>query len=45
MTSNIIGATTMDQLQENIDSVDLVLSEEMTNAIENIHLGNPNPCV
>tara|TARA_Y100000996_G_scaffold330691_1_gene266903 strand:- start:1290 stop:2342 length:1053 start_codon:yes stop_codon:yes gene_type:complete len=45
VTSNIIGATTMDQLKENIDSIEIVMSEEMLREIEDIHLSNPNPCV
>ena len=45
VTSNIIGATSMDQLKENIDSIDLILSEDMISEIEDIHLANPNPCV
>ena len=45
VTSNIIGATTMEQLKENIDSVDITLTKEMLNDIENIHLSDPNPCV
>ena len=45
VTSNIIGATTMSQLKENIDSIDLTLSDEILNEIENIHLSDPNPCV
>jgi len=45
VTSNIIGATSLSQLKENIDSVDLKLSEEMLLEIEEIHLSNPNPCV
>ena len=45
VTSNIIGATSMNQLKENIDSVDITLSKEMINEIENIHLSDPNPCV
>ncbi|MDC0060478.1 aldo/keto reductase [Pelagibacteraceae bacterium] len=45
VTSNIIGATTMDQLKQNIDSIDLKLSKEILNEIEDIHLSNPNPCV
>jgi len=45
VTSNIIGATSMGQLKENIDSIDIDLSDEMLNDIENIHLSNPNPCV
>ncbi len=45
VTSNIIGATTMKQLKENIDSIDITLSNEILNEIENIHLSDPNPCV
>jgi len=45
LTSNIIGATSMDQLKENIDSIDIELSDEIISEIENIHLSNPNPCV
>ena len=45
VTSNIIGATSMEQLKENIDSIDIHLSDEMLKDIENIHLSNPNPCV
>ena len=45
VTSNIIGATTMDQLKQNIDSIDLKLSEEILKEIEDVHLSNPNPCV
>ena len=45
VTSNIIGATTMNQLKENIDSIDIKLTEEMHSDIANVHLTNPNPCV
>ena len=45
VTSNIIGATSMKQLKENIDSIDLTLSKEILEEIENIHLSDPNPCV
>ena len=45
VTSNIIGATNMNQLKEDIDSIDLVLTKEMLEEIENIHLSDPNPCV
>ena len=45
VTSNIIGATSMAQLKENIDSIDLNLSEEILKEIEDIHLSDPNPCV
>ncbi len=44
VTSNIIGATTMDQLKENIESVEIELSEEIIKEIENIHLQDPYPC-
>lgn len=43
LTSNIIGATTMDQLRENIGSIDVELSEEVVRAIEQIHDRIPNP--
>ena len=45
VTSNIIGATNMKQLKEDIDSIDLTLSKEILEEIENIHLSDPNPCV
>jgi len=45
VTSNIIGATTMNQLKENIDSIDITLSKEILKEIEEIHLSDPNPCV
>ncbi|PIE37018.1 MAG: NADP(H)-dependent aldo-keto reductase [Gammaproteobacteria bacterium] len=37
MTSNIIGATSLAQLESNIASADLVLSEEVLEGIEAIH--------
>ena len=43
VTSNIIGATTMDQLKENIQSVNIVLTDEMMDKINLIHNNNPNP--
>jgi len=35
----------MDQLKENIDSIDISLSKEILQEIEDIHLSDPNPCV
>ena len=43
VTSNIIGATTMDQLKENIDSIKVELTEEIMEKINLIHNNNPNP--
>ena len=43
VTSNIIGATTMDQLKENIESIEIELSEEVMDKINVIHNNNPNP--
>jgi aryl-alcohol dehydrogenase-like predicted oxidoreductase len=43
MTSNIIGATTMEQLKENIGSADVDLSDEIIDKINLIHSNNPNP--
>ena len=45
VTSNIIGATSMQQLKENIDSIDIKLSNDVLKEIEDIHLSDPNPCV
>lgn len=41
--SNIIGATQMHQLKENIDSVHLELSEDVMAAINEVHAEIPNP--
>jgi aryl-alcohol dehydrogenase-like predicted oxidoreductase len=43
VTSNIIGATTMDQLKENIATHKVKLSKEVLKAIEDIHEDIPNP--
>ncbi len=43
LTSNIIGATSMKQLKENIASIDVKLSEEVLEAIDTIHNEIPNP--
>jgi aryl-alcohol dehydrogenase-like predicted oxidoreductase len=43
VVSNIIGATTMDQLKMDIDSLDVVLSKELLKGIEAIQQAIPNP--
>jgi aryl-alcohol dehydrogenase-like predicted oxidoreductase len=43
VTSSIIGATTVEQLEMDLASVDLDLSEEIVKEIEAIHAGQPNP--
>lgn len=43
VTSNIIGATSMEQLKENIDTHDLKLSDAVLDGIEAIHVSQPNP--
>jgi aryl-alcohol dehydrogenase-like predicted oxidoreductase len=43
VTSNIIGATTMEQLKENIDSIDVNLTETMLDEINQVHASQPNP--
>lgn len=43
LTSNIIGATTLEQLDSNIASESLTLSEEVVDAIEEVHQRLPNP--
>jgi len=45
VTSNIIGATSIKHLEENINSIEITLTKEMLNDIEDIHLSDPNPCV
>ncbi|MFY9975651.1 MAG: NADP(H)-dependent aldo-keto reductase [Chromatiaceae bacterium] len=42
-TSNIIGATTLEQLESNLESVELRLSDEVIAQIEAIHQAQPNP--
>ena len=43
LTSNIIGATTMDQLKENIGSIQVQLSDELLKEIDQIQNLQPNP--
>jgi aryl-alcohol dehydrogenase-like predicted oxidoreductase len=43
VTSNIIGATTLEQLECNLESLTLRLSEEVLAGIEAIHTSQPNP--
>ena len=43
VTSNIIGATTMEQLKENIGSINVELNDEIIEKINLIHNNNPNP--
>ena len=44
MTSVIIGATTMDQLKTNIESVNINLTDEVVAEINKIQKIYPNPC-
>ncbi|MEM8844154.1 MAG: NADP(H)-dependent aldo-keto reductase [Pseudomonadota bacterium] len=43
MGSNIIGATSLEQLKENLESINLVLHEEIIQSINDIHQQHPNP--
>lgn len=43
IASNIIGATNLDQLKVNIDSVDLELSQDVLDKIDEVHNQSPNP--
>jgi|TARA_Y100000817_G_scaffold271614_1_gene230331 aryl-alcohol dehydrogenase-like predicted oxidoreductase len=43
VTSNIIGATTMSQLKENVESINISLTEEVINEINLVHEKIPNP--
>jgi aryl-alcohol dehydrogenase-like predicted oxidoreductase len=44
VTSNIIGATTMEQLKLAVGSIEVKLDDENLKAIEEIHRNNPNLC-
>ena len=44
VTSVIIGATTMDQLKTNIESVNINLPNNVINEINEIQNIYPNPC-
>lgn len=44
VTSNIIGATSLEQLAENIASADITLSDDTLAAINAIHAEISNPC-
>jgi len=44
VTSVIIGATTMEQLKTNIESVNINLTEEIINEINEVQKIYPNPC-
>lgn len=43
VTSNIIGATSMEQLRENIGSLNIKLSVQVIKEIEEVHRDIPNP--
>ena len=43
LTSNIIGATNMEQLKSNINSIEIHLPDEALEEIETIHTRYPNP--
>lgn len=43
LTSNIIGATDLNQLKENLSSAQLSLSQECLQAVESVHIKFPNP--
>lgn len=45
VTSSIVGATSVKNLEDNIRSIDVNLSNEMLKEIEEVHLSDPNPCV
>ena len=44
ITSTIIGATTMEQLKTNIESVNVVINKEVIKEINDVHLIHSNPC-
>lgn len=44
VTSTLIGATTMDQLETDLTSVDVRLSDAVIQAIDAVHRAHANPC-
>lgn len=44
VTSAIIGATTMEQLEADLGSLEIRLGKELIESIERIHTRQPNPC-
>jgi aryl-alcohol dehydrogenase-like predicted oxidoreductase len=44
VTSAITGVTQLEQLQSNIASLDVTLSHELLQEIEQLHQQYPNPC-
>ncbi len=44
VTSNIIGATSMEQLKTDIDSIDVTITPELEERIDAIHQQHMNPC-
>ena len=43
VTSTIIGATSLEQLEENIGSLDVKLDKEIVSEINAVHAKYPNP--
>jgi aryl-alcohol dehydrogenase-like predicted oxidoreductase len=44
VASTLIGATTMAQLETNLGSIDVQLSDDVLQAIDAVHRAQPNPC-
>jgi aryl-alcohol dehydrogenase-like predicted oxidoreductase len=44
VTANIIGATSMDQLKSDINSLEVTITPELEERINAIHLLHTNPC-
>ena len=44
VTSIIIGATTMEQLKINVESVNIGLTDEVIKEINEVQIIYPNPC-
>ena len=44
VTSNIFGATTLEQLAHNLASAEVRLSADLLAALDGVHAENPNPC-
>lgn len=45
VTSSIIGATSLDNLKENLNCLNVNFTRQILDEINDIHLSDPNPCV
>ena len=45
VTSSIFGVSSLSQLKQNLECLNLSISKELMDEINQIHIADPNPCV